>query len=397
MTCLLVYTENYARGGGNAYLVDLMNSVSALYDSVTLASNPGGVHPEDLARLLSLPRTEVVPIISEHRIYADLHERRPRLMAWSIRIVRRFADLAFECNVLLLRRLIRRVKPTVVLSCNGGYPAAPSALAMVVAARREGVPVALSVVSMPEPRHVDHTERDRRTDLKVWRSVDVVIVNTGHIVSALIAEREMPIGLARVVRNGLAENISTHARDTSREATTIGCVSRMEPMKGTEYLVDAFTKLACTHPDARLLMVGEGMSREGAIRTLEGSGLLDRARIEGWRHDDIAEILSDIDIFAFPSLWEGLPYAILEAMRAGLPIVATDVGGVSEAIEDGVTGLLVPPASSEALAVAITRLIDDCDLRLRLGRATRERFEKEFSLVAMQESAVRVFREVGLA
>jgi glycosyltransferase involved in cell wall biosynthesis len=397
MTHLLVYTENYARGGGNSYMTDLVNAVSPLFDTVTVASNPGGVYAEDEARLGSTSPLVAVPVISEHRIWIEYHERWPRLTSVATRVVRRCQVLAFEGNVRLLRSLIRRVRPTAVLSCNGGYPAAPSVLAMVIAAGREKVPVVLSVVSMPEPRRPEHLERDRRTDMKVWRSVTAVVVNAEHIVPALVEMHEMPAGLTHVVHNGLAESAAPKIHAESGHGLTIGCVSRMEPMKGTEYLVDAFTKVAEAHPDTRLLMVGEGRSRDAAVRTLADRGLKDRALVEGWHDGDIEDVLAGVDIYAFPSLWEGLPYSILEAMRAGLPIVATDVGGVSEAIQDGVTGLLVAPGSSDALAAAISRLIDDPALRERLGAAARERFEKEFSLAAMHESAARVFREVGLA
>lgn len=397
MSNLLVYTEAYARGGGNSYLVDLVNSVSGLYEHTTLASNPGGLFDEDLARLAGKHPTHVVSIVSVHRAYADLHERAPRRAALSMREIQRFEGLAFEYNVHLLRRLIRRVRATAVLSCNGGYPAAPSALAMVVAAHREGVPVALSVVSMPEPRREGRFDRDRRTDDLVWSSVDAVIVNARCIAPALVEMHDMPSRLARVVRNGIAEYSPPSLSPETSATVVVGSVSRMETAKGTEHLVEAFARLAGEHPAAKLVMVGEGSGRKPALELLASRGLSDRAELPGWVAGDVGAVLAGFDIFVLPSLWEGLPYAILEAMRAGLAIVSTDVGGIPEAIEDGVTGLLVPPASTEALASAIGRLLDDPGLRERLGRAARERFETDFSLAAMQDAAVRVFKEAGLA
>lgn len=396
MSHLLVYTESYARGGGNTYLVDLVNGVSGLYEQVTLASNPGGLFAEDVARLDRTYPVVVVPIISEHRAYAELHERAPRRAAWTMRAIQRFEGLAFERNIALFRRLIRRVGATAVLSCNGGYPAAPSALALALAAHREGLPVAMSVVSMPEARREGREDHDRHTDALVWASLDAVIVNAGCMIPALASTHEMPESLARVVHTGVAYAPPRTERSTGGPIV-VGSVSRMDPAKGTEHLVDAFALVAATHPEARLMMVGEGPCRQSALRALEQHGLSGRSDLPGWVAGEIGEVLDDFDVFVMPSLWEGLPYVVLEAMRAGLAIVSTDVGGISEAIEDGVDGLLVPPASPEALASAISRLLDDPELRATLGRAARERFERDFSLAAMHAAAVCVFREAGLA
>jgi glycosyltransferase involved in cell wall biosynthesis len=95
---------------------------------------------------------------------------------------------------------------------------------------------------------------------------------------------------------------------------------------------------------------------------------------------DVPKILAALDLFVLPSLWEGMPNAVLEAMAAGLPVVATAVGGTPEVVMDGVTGLLVPPQDPSALAQAIERLLRDPDLRRTMGRAGRRRVEQHFDV-----------------
>jgi glycosyltransferase involved in cell wall biosynthesis len=396
MTGLLVYTENYARGGGNQYMSDLVDCVAHLYERLDIASNPGGIYNEDISRLPPRSTVSSVPIISEHRTWADHHARAPRLTDWVLRAIRRYEDSAFEYNVRLLRRRIRRVQPSAVLACNGGYPAAPSVRAMVVAAHREHLPVVMSVVSMPESRREGRLDADQRNDELVWRSVTAVIANAAGIVDALTATRGMPAGLAHVVHNGV-EDVEPRPRARPDRALVIGCVSRMEPLKGTGYLIDAFSQLAASRADARLMMVGEGRSRDDAEATIRERGLAGRCEFTGWFDGEIHDLLSTFDIFVLPSLWEGFPYVLLEAMRAGLPIVSTRVGGVPEAIEDGVSGILVEPASAESLVDALARVFDDPGLRESLGRAARERFERCFTMDAMRRAATEAFTSGGLA
>jgi glycosyltransferase involved in cell wall biosynthesis len=127
------------------------------------------------------------------------------------------------------------------------------------------------------------------------------------------------------------------------------------------------------------VVVGDGPER-AQLEALAGQlGLADRVHLAG-HQQDVRPWLAALDVLVLSSDWEGMPNALLEAMAAGLPIVATAVGGVPEVVVDGATGLLVPPGDPSALAEAITRLLRDPDLRRTMGQAGRARVERRFSI-----------------
>jgi glycosyltransferase involved in cell wall biosynthesis len=147
-------------------------------------------------------------------------------------------------------------------------------------------------------------------------------------------------------------------------------VARLMPQKGQRYLIEAAAQLTPTMPDVRFLMVGDGALRAELEDLALAHGVADAFVFPGIR-TDIPEILAASDLFVLPSLWEGLPLSLLEAMAAGCPVIATDVGGVSEVLHHQETGLLVPPADVQALAAAMADCLDHPE-RARERAATAE-------------------------
>jgi len=195
-------------------------------------------------------------------------------------------------------------------------------------------------------------------------------------------EQQLALGLSAaskyvVVRNGIDCERFSGARPRSFEGSpVIGAVGRFSEEKGHRYLLEAMAELRSRLPGARLVMVGYG-ALEGDLRSrAAGLGIEGRVTFTGER--DSAELLGAFDLFVQPSLYESQGLAILEAMAAGLPVIATEVGGVRDAVRNGETGLLVPSADPRSLAEAIVRLAEDRDLGRRLaqraGRDVRERF-----------------------
>lgn len=166
----------------------------------------------------------------------------------------------------------------------------------------------------------------------------------------------------------------------------VGTVGRMQTVKNQTDLARAFIEVLRLVPALRkrlrLVMIGDGSLRQPAQALLEEAGCADLAWLPGER-GDVPDVLRGLDCFVLPSLAEGVSNTILEAMACGLPVIATDVGGNSELVDDGSTGILVPPGNVPALAAAIAGLADDGKRAAAMGRAGRQRVEREFSLAAM--------------
>ncbi|MBN1977596.1 MAG: glycosyltransferase [Anaerolineae bacterium] len=173
-------------------------------------------------------------------------------------------------------------------------------------------------------------------------------------------------------------------------ALTIGCVGRFSSEKGQLDLLEA---LACLCPDAPLphcIFLGDGQMRPYLKQRRSTLNLIERVHFMGVRND-VKSWLSCFDLFVLPSLWEGISLALLEAMAAGLPVVATAVGGTPEVVVDGVTGLLVPPADPDALAQAISTLLRNPDLRRSLGQAGQRRVLEHFSMTSTVRRIIALY------
>jgi len=144
-------------------------------------------------------------------------------------------------------------------------------------------------------------------------------------------------------------------------------------------------------PSALVLIVGDGPERKGLQKEAKRIGVDDRLRFEGFvAHERLPALLAHADLLVLPSLYEELGTVPLEAMQAGLPIVASETGGVPEVIEDGVNGMLVPPGDPEALARAIDRLLAGRNLARRLSAGTG----KDYDWEVLAERVLRVYRGV---
>lgn len=207
-------------------------------------------------------------------------------------------------------------------------------------------------------------------------------------------------GVARdritTVHNGIRDQLPSAAdRDSVRSEwgfsprhIVIGVASRLDPVKGLEYLVRAFARVSRQYPDARLVLMGEGTVRQALSDQAGALGIADRMVFAGMRAD-VDRCLNALDIFALPSLAEYHSIGLLEAMRAGLAIVATDVGGNTESVRDAKEGLIVRPADDVGLAEALERLLADPNLRGHYGSAARTRFLEEFTEEATLKNSAR--------
>jgi glycosyltransferase involved in cell wall biosynthesis len=214
----------------------------------------------------------------------------------------------------------------------------------------------------------------------------------------------MPPPKVFLIPNGVEIKVFTEANQSLVEALAqewkirshtpvIGTLARLHEQKGHSYLLDAVAQLRREIPDVKALVVGDGELRPSLEQRTQALRLSDSVIFTGTRRD-VPEILALLDVFVLPSLWEGLPIALLEAMAAGLPVVATRVGGVPEVVVDGETGLLVPPRDPDALSEAILTLLQDPDLRQKMGQAGQERVREYFSVERMVEETEALYERL---
>lgn len=208
---------------------------------------------------------------------------------------------------------------------------------------------------------------------------------------ALHRHERIPRRKLVTVPNGIDRSRYTVALDRGQvrralgiapEARVIALAARLTEQKGLQYLLHALPAVIARHPDVVLLVAGDGPLRPALEALAAELGVAPHVRFLGMR-DDIAALLRACDVYALPSVWEGLPMAVLEAMAAGLPVVGTDVGGVGTAVAHEVTGLLVPKRDPARLAEALVAVLGDRVLRRRLGDEARRVFERRFTAEAM--------------
>lgn len=239
---------------------------------------------------------------------------------------------------------------------------------------------------------------------RVYSRVGVVICLTGAVRDNL-RQSGVPEPRLKIVSGAIdtEEFALAHARrrpvrrefKLDESEICIGVVGRLVRGKGHECLLEAAARLKTEKsPAAKVLIVGDGPERAALQVRVEQLGLADRVIFAGFR-GDMPAVMAALDILVLPSTdTEVLPLVLMEAMAAGNPVVATQVGSVPEIVEGGVNGLLVPPGDADALAAALSRLIAEPDLRGRLAAAGKQRVEQDFSLPRMVAATEHVYKSL---
>lgn len=245
---------------------------------------------------------------------------------------------------------------------------------------------------------------------RVLERLHAALVNTGMAsklvnVSRKVLEQAASAGIRRehmtVIPNGIPQGESAHLDRASTRVelgiapddVMILSVGRLVYQKGHEYLVQAMHRLLPDFPRARAVICGEGPLRSQLEAQIERLGLARSVQLVGNRLD-IDRFLRSADIFVLPSRWEGLPVALLEAMDAGLPVVATRVEGVEEVIQEESQGLLVPPEDARGLVEALRAVLADPDVRRKIGAAGRDRVRTGYTTDIMCEKYLALMQNL---
>ena len=292
---------------------------------------------------------------------------------------------------------LRKLKPDL-LHIHHVWPAADRYLSAI--ARTAGVP---HIVVTEHITGESHSRGQRALKRNELLRADAVTAVTGAIVDSLVRDYGIERSLVRVVPNG------ADLPDPSAEEPAAGrwrskylvtalkplwvIIGRLEEQKGHDVLFDALAKLVRQGMDFTLVVAGEGSRRGWLEQQAVSRGLAPRVQFVG-QIDDVGGLIAAADGVLIPSRWEGLPLVLLEAMARGRPIVASATGGVADALEDGVSGTLVPPGDPEALADAIEKLHKHADRAWRMGRVAAQRVRERYTWPAVVDEFEAVYDEV---
>src|SRR5260221_5048630 len=336
-------------GGGQTHVVDLLRGLRDEFE-VELGTGENGYLTEAAERLGI--RTHVIPdLVQPMRPLRDV-------------------KALWHCF-----RLIRAVRPDVVHTHTS-----KAGVIGRLAARLAGVPSLFTA----------HTWCFAEGTSWKWKTVGIPLERiaarcAAGIITVSEANRALALShrIARpeklvTIHNGIADSLH-RAKPGEKALPRIVMVARFSEQKAQGLLIEAVAQIRTPF---RLLLVGEGPLRPAVEQQVAKLNLGDRVEFLGQRLN-VAEILASGHIFVLFTNWEGFPISILEAMRAGLPVVASDVNGVREAVADGSTGFLAAAGDVAMFRQRLEQLVQDDSLRGRLGAAGRRRFEKEFTVEAM--------------
>jgi glycosyltransferase involved in cell wall biosynthesis len=290
--------------------------------------------------------------------------------------------------LIQLHRLLKRLAPDVI-SLHSGKAGWLGRLA----GRLLGIPVVFTAHGWTFAEGVSETRR------KFYRLAERVAAPLAtRIITVSRQDRDFALAAgvgtrAQIVAvpNGMADLPASCRASPENEPVRLIMVARYEAQKDHRTLIRALASIADRPWTMELVGGGPG---EPALRSLiERHGLSDRVAVHGLR-GDVTERLAESQAFVLISNWEGLPRSILEAMRAGLPVVASDVGGVREAVVEGQTGYLVPRGDGAGLAERLAALLEDPARRKAMGQAGRDRYHECFRFERMYRETLRVYRSM---
>ena len=328
---LMLYSDADAVGGAEISAGRLLGELPPRFDVVVAGRN------EEVVRRLAAAREGV-----HVRVIPKGKRRDPGTLLAHVRMLR------------TLRPDIVQVNMITPWTCR-------YAIAAGILVRHRGL---IAVEHLPHPTSSRAQRRFKRSTSKRLAAHVAVGERSAREVERFAG---LSPGSVRTIHNGVPD-VPVNPAPRAGQGTVVGTLARLDRQKGLDLLIEALPAL----PSVTALLVGDGEEREPLLRRAAALGVADRVEITGWRENG-RDYLGALDVFVLPSRFEGFPLSILEAMLAGVPVVASDVGSVAEAVLDGETGILVPPEDPGALAEAIRTLVSDAELRAGMGRRARER------------------------
>ncbi len=363
MNVAYVITRSDAVGGAHVHVRDLAQHLLERGHRATVLVGGEGPYLSELARL-GIPYRALPSLTRDVRPARDLR-------AWAE-----------------LRQSLAELRPDLVSTHSS-----KAGLLGRLAARSLGLPVLFTAHGWAFTEGIPEGERRRYilAERAMAPLANRIVTVSDYDRQLALREGVAPAAKLVTVHNGMPCLDLDSVAAADRDPPTMVMVARFEPQKDHATLLRALVPLRAW--PWTLELIGDGPLLPDARRLAQELGLDGRVRFLGAR-GDVAERLREAQVFVLASRWEGFPRSILEAMRAGLPVVASDVGGVHESVEEGVTGWLVPPGDEGTLTHSLFRLLTSPGERQRMGQAGREAFWARFTFPQMLTNTLAVYDQV---
>lgn len=370
---ILYYTDSTCFGGAEEYLFKILNGIDREKFNVSLICP----HSEQLDTLIK-----------------ELKEKKIEVIRFNKK-----RSISFV-NLIYLLKLFRKAH---VVHFN--LPIPKKCMFEIICSLFAGVPIRIATIHLPvAPDSKNHLKaRIKKIILKNLLSFLTVIIAVSETSKKQLSNRyNIKIQNIKSIWNGIDINkFKTNHRQGAEKllgrrpvnCPKIAVIGRLHEQKGYQYLIEAVPKILKIHPSTLFLSVGDGPLKLELEELVLQNHVQENFIFLGHRND-IPEILSTIDILVLPSLWEGFPFVILEAMASSKPVIATNVDGTPEAVEDGKTGILVPPKDVNRLAEAIIFLLQNPDIAEEMGRAGHEKCTKYFSQERMTLKTQEIYESL---
>ena len=301
-----------------------------------------------------------------------------------------------------LWRVVKRIRPDIIHTQLFGADCYGRLIG-----RWMGIPVVSTIQSSVYESPDPYLYSSKQEWVDRWitrRCVQKFVAVSGFVKGSLQKRFRIPDSRIVVIPNAVDpspfEKVASHEVDRLRvtleipkESKILITVGKLNPPKGHRFVLKALRLLKGQIPDWYWLIIGDGVSRSSLEKETQESGLRENVRFLGVRRD-VPELLALSDLFVFPSVSEGLPFVLLEAMAAGKPCVAFRMGPMPEVVEEGSTGLLAEPLSAESLAHNIKSLLDDPARSAAMGAAGRDRVQNYFHADQMAERLGELYRRI---
>ena len=390
MKILLVSTGSGSRGGGEQYLLYLSGEYARLGHDVHLLY-PYHQRMDEIVN-------QVDPAVTVHRA---------RLRNTYDRWFRQIGAVLDFRNRAMYRKMIRQINPDIL---HINQQVAEDGLDLLLAVRKLSIPAVTTI-------HITHSAKylgARFAGIRDWLTHKVLSVTNVHFITVsremcrVLQDRMKKAGINNLsiqyVHNGIAcpDNTNPESRTRIRtgwgvpdDSAIPGMIGRIEEQKNPWLFLDLVDALYTKGKIRKAVWIGDGRLREEFAGRARKRGLGNVLIIDGWRSGrDKWDRMHAIDIFVLTSRYEGLPLAILEAMYAGLPVCATNIGGIDEVITQGENGYLCDPGDKNSWIHCLEKLVDNPDLRERMGILAQSSARKQFSIENMARETLSIYNHV---